>query len=440
MNNKWALVVTAKASIDNIKIFINHHLNMGANEIFLFLDCPEDFESIDTLKINEKVKIFLCTDDFWKSRCHFNILGTEPNQKPKAIEHRQYHNMLHAQDISQSDWIMMIDIDELLYSSENVNNILSEMPNNVFSIRAAPLEAVYLKNKPNNILEVFNTPYFKTRFQVDYPFWNKIYKNKYLNHKSGFFGHVTGKTFHRVDELIKSASCHISKPYDTDLMCSLDSKKLFILHFESMTVDLFVEKNLKRISNEFYVPYLEKKSKDRLNYFKNNYQIEGVKFLEKIYIEMHVFDENIMGICLENGYVVNINDLNLKKEVSIESHHGTILVFDMEKKVVVAINKEEFNKDLYVNVLLANTLEGNNVNQKAYLYIKLDNQIFYLYVDNRNRITLVNSRKSQLFDFIRNKEFFALGLNGKFLKCGKNNEVKLEADIVNSWELFRFGL
>ncbi|MGL3044456.1 glycosyltransferase family 2 protein [Acinetobacter pecorum] len=437
MNNTWALVVTAKASIENIKIFLDHHLKLGVNEIFLFLDSPEDFNNIDELNINEKIKIFPCTDEFWRTRDHYEILDTEPNKKPKAVEQRQYHNMLHAQDVSKSEWIMMIDIDELLYSGERINEILSEIPTNVFSVRAAPLEAVYLENKPKNLLEVFNTSYFKNRFVVNYSFWNEIYKNKYLNHKSGFFGHVTGKTFHRVNVLIRSASCHISRPYDTDLMCALDNNRFFILHFESMTQEFFIEKNLKRISNEFYVPFLEKKSKERLSYFKENYEKDGEGFLEKIYMDMHVFNTKTMNKCLESGYITNINFYEFKDEAYIETYHGTIIVFNREKEEVVAIRKEDFNKNLHCKVLIYNTLDGNNVSQKAYLYTKVDGKVCYLYLNNKNKITLINTKKAQLFEFIRNKSFFSLGLNGKFLKCKKNNEVKLEADIINNWELFK---
>src|SRR5690606_21033934 len=144
-----------------------------------------------------------------------------------------------------------------------------------------------------------------------------------------------------------------------------------------------------------------------------------------------------MNKCLENGYITNINFYEFKDETYIETYHGTIIVFNIEKKEVVAIRKEDFNKNLHCKVLIYNTLDGNNVSQKAYLYTKVDGKVCYLYLNNKNKITLINTKKAQLFEFIRNKSFFSLGLNGKFLKCKKNNEVKLEADIINNWELFK---
>src|SRR5690606_38454500 len=146
-------------------------------------------------------------------------------------------------------------------------------------------------------------------------------------------------------------------------------------------------------------------SKERLSYFKENYEIDGEGFLEKIYMDMNVFNTKTMNKCLESGYITNINFYEFKDEAYIETYHGTIIVFNIEKKEVVAIRKEDFNKNLHCKVLIYSTLDGNNVSQKAYLYTKVDGKVCYLYLNNKNKITLINTKKAQLFEFIRNKSF-----------------------------------
>lgn len=440
MKSSWAICTTVKSSPQVINYFIDYHLNQGVSEIFVFLDQPQEFDFQELLYFKHpRVTIFSCDDEFWQNRSYFDILPHKQSEKPVAIEHRQYHNLLHAYEICESEWIAMIDIDELIYSKENISHKLAAYPTNVFSVCMEPLEAIYQDEAPKHLLESYKTKFFKSRKLINYKYWNKIY-GEHLKHYSGFFGHILGKTFLRTNCLLKSCSCHITRPLDTTYAVAVIDFNIHLLHYEAAIPDEFVQKSLNRIYNKASTAYLDQNSRDRLNYIQREYELNGVNGLYDLYNLMHVRPKELIQKLKYDGYVLDIDELP-NFGYYIKTFHGTFLAYQISTNKVVAINKNELKDNTsYIPIQCAYSQTTKNLIQRIYFHID-DNAMIdkkYLYVDKFNCLKSFNKIKTaQLFEIIKiSPGKFAVMFEGSFLTVTRDGHVTFTANEQNSWEVF----
>ncbi|MCP1660524.1 glycosyltransferase family 2 protein [Neisseria perflava] len=298
----WSVVVTVKSTPTYINYFIQHHLALGAKEIFVFLDSPNDFP-LSEINQDRRVHLIGCDDDFWKNCPHFDCLRYQAGTRPELVEYRQYHNMLHAQLLTSADWLLMLDIDELLYSRGNVNEILATYPDNVFSVLARPREAVYLNEAPQSGLDVYKTPYFKLH-KYHSKAYQTIYNRPEMINKGGFYGYVSGKSFTRVNKIVMQNSCHLNASLDRELVEGAVEYNFNVLHFESQTPRDFIQKTINRANKTFNVGLLDKLHVARTQYLaqiyneaKANFSEEkGREVLNEAYHYMHVLSDEKMQL------------------------------------------------------------------------------------------------------------------------------------------------
>ena len=437
--SNWSIVVTAKAPVEMINIFLEHHLKLNPKEIFLYLDAPQDFQKEDDFINDQRIKFYHCTKDFWIKRDHFHILRYKKGERPESVEYRQYHNMLDAHSKSEAEWLLMMDIDELVYTKKDISEVLSIYPSNVFSVRCAPIEAIYKDTPPQNMESVFSTPYFKYRKKFNYAYWDAIYPNKDLRHKSGFFGHISGKSFLRTSEEVFAPSCHLSSPVDKELAHGINCEDILIQHFEAMAPELFAEKNYKRITSEYHVPFLEKGSKHRIAHIRERFLKEGFSSFYKIYNEMHVLASPIMQKAIEDGFIININEIEEQEPKMVVTHHNTILCVDLSDNIVKAVDLKQVSNANFVPLNFSHTYKSDSILQKGYFYFKKDTFPVYLYIDRFNQIRISKNKKAQLLEFTRHpKNKFSLTLNSKALRANPNGIVKIDADKISTWEQFYY--
>lgn len=439
MNNTWSIVVTAKTTVENINIFIKHHLKMGVDNIYLFLDAPQDFDEKEEFIVSDQVEIFKCNDRFWKNREHFECLRYSKGEKPHLVEYRQYHNMLHAHSICDSEWILMMDIDELLYARDSVNKVLNKYPENIFSILVKPIEAIYEEKPPLDFLEVFNGKYFKIHNKETTKKWNEIYNNAEIKHKAGFYGHITGKTFFRTGYPIKSPSCHVSKPYENDLGIAFIEENFLLMHFEAQTPEYFSQKIKNRANKTFNIGFLDQPSVQRTQNIILNYNIKGESYLLDIYNYMHVLASDQLKNYIDAGLILKIEDKykNLSMVYKkILSHHGEIFVLDKRALKIIAINEKDFDhlKYSYINIVFNLTRE--DIKKSAFLYTMVEGQIKYLYVNRDGFLISYNKNKAQFLDVLIQNNLFSLQFEDKFLSARKDGSLKFMSEWQKDWELF----
>ncbi len=176
----WGLVATIKAPLTEVLGFAAHHLDLGAHRLHIYLDDPAP-ETHAALKAHPKIRVHDCDANYWRKS------GIE---RPKKHQLRQTHNATRAYARHpEVDWLIHIDVDEFLWPDTPVARRLADLPDDVFTARVRPIEALG-----------GSTTYFK-RFIPAGPERDRIVRRLYPQFgdyvKGGFLSHVAGKVFVR---------------------------------------------------------------------------------------------------------------------------------------------------------------------------------------------------------------------------------------------------
>jgi len=179
----WSTVTTAKENPDQLRAFVAWHLGAGAQNIVIFFDDPDD-PSAQIFAHMPQVTTIRCTQNHWNS---FNV------PRPSGIRKRQILNTKIAYETAQTDWLVHIDIDELIYPDTPVSQILHTTPQHHIALRLRPMERLF---RAQDLGQPY-TEYFRHMDGKDAPEWlPKIYRHpEQMPH--GFFGHTGGKIFVR---------------------------------------------------------------------------------------------------------------------------------------------------------------------------------------------------------------------------------------------------
>jgi len=138
----WAVATVARESPEVIRRFVSWHLDMGASEIVIYCDDPDD-PNIDLVAHLAQVKCVRCTPEFWKS------VGMDPD---RMFVKRQNRAIQHAYKNCSFDWLLVCDADELLYMSrgQRLEEVLLAQPMQVRSVIFRPAERVVVDGDEAN--------------------------------------------------------------------------------------------------------------------------------------------------------------------------------------------------------------------------------------------------------------------------------------------------
>lgn len=125
----WATVSTMKESPEIVMDFIAHHLLLGACEIIIFFDDPDD-PAIERVEHLPQVRAIRCDADFVAAR----------GKHPPGLPARQKIHAAHAYAMTRADWIIHIDADEFIAADRPVGAVLAGAEADV--VRLAPFEAL----------------------------------------------------------------------------------------------------------------------------------------------------------------------------------------------------------------------------------------------------------------------------------------------------------
>lgn len=436
--SNWSVVVTVKAPLDLIVIFINYYLQKGAKNIYIYLDDPIDFKYKEIIedKYLDRIDIEICNELYWgKDYCFNNLMFSG---RPDSIEDRQKHNTIHALNKCNTKWLLSIDIDEFIYSDKDINDYLKIIPNNIFSLRVKPYEAVYLNKGPEEFSEIFTTPYFKHREKrIDPFFWNNIYPEFYPQ-EGGLFGHRIGKAFIRTDEALKYTGLHNFYAINSSLKNMFYAYELKLLHFESLTSNLFIQKTINRFTGVYNISMLGKLEKLRLQRLSELYKDKGNEGLRDAYNEMYVLNNELIskGISLNLIDEIDLNKKASKFIYAIQNIHRDLLIYDFKEEQAKFINKNKninFEEISYIQILF-------DIEQKiAALFTIYKEKVYYFYLNRFNVLMTYPTSQAMFFNFEcidRITWQFGLGLDNKFFTATPNGEFKLRAEEMKDWELF----
>jgi hypothetical protein len=136
----WAVVATVKAPQDKVLAFVAHHLSLGAAQVFLYFDDPDD-PAHDAVAHLPRVTATRCTDDHW----------TELGGRHDRHQNRQSRNARDAYTRCDSDWLTHIDVDEFLLPQRPLAEILAAVSADTVAAKLEPFEAMHDPSLPDDI-------------------------------------------------------------------------------------------------------------------------------------------------------------------------------------------------------------------------------------------------------------------------------------------------
>lgn len=219
--SSWGVICTTNADTQDVLNFCAHHLDIGAERLFIYLDAPND-RTLAALKAHPKIRPVLCDDAWWAKR----------KGRPAKHQVRQVLNARHACNRrADVEWLTHIDVDEFLLPERPMHRVLDDMPVTALCGRIRPIEALAPEDDAEEIR------YFKAmhvdleeRLAASDRVFPKF--GPYLS--GGFLSHVAGKMVFRagIGMKVKIHNCFLDDD-DNPGEVAMPEVSLAHLHAES---------------------------------------------------------------------------------------------------------------------------------------------------------------------------------------------------------------
>ena len=212
--------------------FAAHYLSLGAAEVHLFLDDP-DQAGLDLLQALPRVRLTLCTGQHWQA-----LAGRRPDRQVL----RQILNANWAYDRCTTDWFFFCDADEFLTAEAPVSDLLRAMPRAALQCRVPVAERILCRERAQAHM-------FDGVFRLPLPQHPEVLQAVYGPladmTTNGLTGHLVGKTFTRTGRSDLRIRLHIAVPADPEEEARLRKAGALragpglagsrLLHFDGMT-------------------------------------------------------------------------------------------------------------------------------------------------------------------------------------------------------------
>ena len=236
--HKWAVVSTMKAPTKDILNYAAHYLNLGAAQLYLFLDVP-DPQAQKHLDQHQNINVVTTDPDYWQAR----------GRAPQTVERRQIENIKSAIEYARDDniaWLGHFDSDEFLHvpSHANVGMRLARLDADVMCARALPVEYL-VPDQPDyrgpDQFKRLATPFARRR-QISM----RAYPEFGAQVSGGFLSHQVGKSFFRIVPEAMTPRIHFCDYPTHDDTKIKTLAHLDLAHYHTDTWDKFYQKYTER--------------------------------------------------------------------------------------------------------------------------------------------------------------------------------------------------
>lgn len=135
----WGLCATIKAPADQVAAFVAHHLAAGAARIWLHYDDPAQAAEAPR---HPQVTAVACDDGYWR-----RTVGRRPDKHQR----RQSRNVQRVYAETRLPWLGHWDVDEFLWTTAPLAEVLDRAPKADAMVRLAPWEALHNPALPDDI-------------------------------------------------------------------------------------------------------------------------------------------------------------------------------------------------------------------------------------------------------------------------------------------------
>jgi len=303
VRQSWGIVATIRAPLDDILRFAAHHIDLGADQLYLFLDEP-DPKAVRVLRDHPKVEIRVCNEAYWQRR---------ERERPEKHQVRQSFNANFIYGQTKLDWLAHIDVDEFLWPTSTVGELLGAIPTDIPAVRVLPIEAL-----------AGGGDMYKTRLpkgsdglalgEVIYPKYGGFVQG-------GFLSHIQGKLFVRSG--LRNLKDRIHNLYQNNklLPCDTEMAQIDLCHRHAPDWDHWLAHYRFRLERGSYqaglTPNLPRE-RGGLNKFELLTWIEaenGLAGLRDFYDEISAADPNVLARLKEHG-MLRHRPLDLDRKVA----------------------------------------------------------------------------------------------------------------------------
>jgi len=269
-----AIIATVKAPIEQLKFFINYHLNVGADQIILFFDDPND-KDIEQIQHYELVTVIPCTTEYWEK---------STSQRPNSIEKRQVTNVNKGIQIAldkKCNWIAHIDSDELLNPKQDIKEVLKYCKADAirFELLEAAPEREYYKNIYEPTLFKKKPTTLQIRMAKLLGCRRSIYNNEYLR------GHLKSKMAIKLNSKIRKFGIHGPIDFD-DSITIIDTKKIQLLHYDCVGIENWKLKWSRRLDGSATAEKMRGNRNEQFMAYTRAAKIGNTE-LSKVYQKIH---------------------------------------------------------------------------------------------------------------------------------------------------------
>lgn len=174
--------------------FLSWHRALGADEIHLYLDDPND-PVLPLVANTDWVKVTRCDDAFWQS------LGLTPETE---FARRQVAALTFGYRAVTDGWVAILDADELFhFSGQSFHDVLAPQPTGVRAVRVPTAEHVESGPDVEDGLVHFRLPMSKAAASTVYGAAARLFRPT-----EGLIGHRVGKSLTRAGLKIRRMRPH----------------------------------------------------------------------------------------------------------------------------------------------------------------------------------------------------------------------------------------
>lgn len=130
---RWGICTTLRAPEDAVRGFIEHHLALGPARIWLHFDDPDD-PAAAVAAAYPRVTAIRCGAGYWQK-----LVG----RRPPTHQLRQMRNVGRVWAKTDLDFVLHIDVDELLLADRPVADCLADLDPERAILRVEPWEALH---------------------------------------------------------------------------------------------------------------------------------------------------------------------------------------------------------------------------------------------------------------------------------------------------------
>lgn len=289
----WSIVTTVRTPREVLDRFLQYHLALGADRIFLYFDDP----AMAWLYDDPRIEVTVCDDVYWSTR-----------KRGARVVGRQVTNGSEAKARTRSEWLLHIDADELLWCAGNVSDAPAAVPADMDSVHVHNVEAVYTSEPTGST--AFGTTLFKTQVKpgpggMPTRLVERVYGDLARLTRKGLFGHVHGKSFVRVAGRAE-VSIHAPSTTGAGRRLGYRTRRLLLLHFDSLAYNDFRTKHLRRIDGASDASHLPSHRQNQMRMIAGILATEGEAELRDLYRRMNVLGPRQLFWAKAGGYVIEV--------------------------------------------------------------------------------------------------------------------------------------